>query len=49
LQFFSSGDPHIERIFRAHYLSPALSEHKRQKLQEKLEKAPQSSAVAEVR
>lgn len=41
LQFFSSGDPHIERIFRTHYVSPALSEHKQQKLQEKLEKAPQ--------
>jgi hypothetical protein len=41
LQFFSSGDPQIEKIFRTHYVSPALSERKQQKLQEKLEKAPQ--------
>jgi hypothetical protein len=41
LQFFSGGDPQIEKIFRTHYVSPALSERKQQKLQEKLEKAPQ--------
>ena len=41
LQFFLSGDPQIEKIFRTHYVSPALSERRQQKLQEKLEKAPQ--------
>ena len=41
LQFFSSGDTQIEKIFRTHYVSPALSERNQQKLQEKLEKAPQ--------
>jgi hypothetical protein len=34
LQFFSSGDPQIEKIFRTSYVSPALSERKQQKLQE---------------
>jgi hypothetical protein len=41
LQFSRSGDPQVEKFFRTHYVSPALSEHKQQKLQEKLEKAPQ--------
>jgi hypothetical protein len=41
LQFSKSGDPQIEKVFRTHYVSPALSERKVQKLQEKLEKAPQ--------
>jgi hypothetical protein len=41
LQGFTSGDPQIEKIFRTHYLSPALLERKQQKLQERLEKAPQ--------
>ena len=40
MQFFSSGDPQIEKIFRTHYVSPALSERKQQQLQGKLEKAP---------
>jgi hypothetical protein len=41
LQFSRSGDAQIEKSYRTHYLSPALSERKQQKLQEKLEKAPQ--------
>jgi hypothetical protein len=41
LQFFRSPDPHIEKIFRTCYVSPALSERKQQKLQDKLEKVPQ--------
>jgi len=41
LKFFSSGDPQIERVFRTHYVSPALSPQRQQKLREKLEKAPQ--------
>jgi len=41
LQFFSSGDPQTEKTFRTHYVSPVLSSQKQQKLQEKLERAPQ--------
>jgi len=41
LRFFSSGDPETEKIFRTHYVSPTLSPQKKQKLQEKLERAPQ--------
>jgi hypothetical protein len=41
LQFSSSDHTQIEKTFRTHYVSPALSERKQQKLQEKLEKAPQ--------
>lgn len=41
LQFSKSGDPEIEKHYRTHYVSPALGEQKRQKLQEKLERAPQ--------
>lgn len=40
LQFFSCTTPQIEKTFRTCYVSPALSERKQQKLQEKLEKAP---------
>jgi len=41
LQFSKSGDPEIEKNYRTHYISAALGERKRQKLQEKLERAPQ--------
>jgi hypothetical protein len=41
LQFSISRDTQVEKIFRTHYVSPALSERKQQKLKEKLEKAPQ--------
>jgi hypothetical protein len=41
LQFSKSGDPGIEKNYRTHYVSAALGEQKRQKLQEKLERAPQ--------
>jgi len=40
LQFAISGAPEIERNFRTHYLSPALSERKQENLQKKLEKTP---------
>jgi hypothetical protein len=39
LQFSQSGDPDIERFFRTHYVSPELSENKREKLREKLSRA----------
>jgi hypothetical protein len=41
LRFSLSGDPNIEKAYRTHYVSPELSESKRQKLQERLEKPPQ--------
>jgi hypothetical protein len=41
LQFSRSGDLRIEKVYRTHYISPALSERKQQKLQEKLKKPPQ--------
>lgn len=43
LRFSVSGDPGIERNYRTHYVSPALSERKQQQLTEKL-----SSAAAPV-
>jgi hypothetical protein len=41
LQFSKSGDAGIEKNYRTHYISPSLSEQKKQKLQEKLDQAPQ--------
>jgi hypothetical protein len=41
LRFSMSGEPEIEKFFRTHYISPALSEQKQQNLQAKLEQAPQ--------
>ena len=40
LQFSKSGDPGIEKIYRTHYVSPALSEKKQQRLEEKLNQSP---------
>jgi hypothetical protein len=40
LQFSKSGDPGIERSYRTHFVSPALSEKKQQRLEEKLNQAP---------
>lgn len=39
LQFSRSGDPEIEKSYRTHYISPALSEKKRERLQKKIDKA----------
>ena len=41
LRFSVSGDPGIEKNYRTHYVSPALSERKQQQLQEKLSQAAQ--------
>lgn len=41
LQFTAGGDPEIEQVFRTHYLSPALSERKKESLQERLERPPE--------
>jgi hypothetical protein len=40
LQFSKSGDPGIEKSYRTHFVSPALSEKKQQRLEEKLSQAP---------
>jgi len=42
LRFSKSGDPGIEKNYRTHYVSPALSERKQQQLQAKLDQAPQT-------
>jgi hypothetical protein len=39
LQFSESGDPTIEKGYRTHYVSPALSERKQQQITEKLNRA----------
>jgi hypothetical protein len=41
LQFSKSGDPAIEKSYRTHYVSPALSERKQQQITEKLNRAAQ--------
>ncbi len=41
LRFSKSGRTDIERAYRTHYFSPELSEKKREKLQDKLSKAPE--------
>jgi hypothetical protein len=49
LQFSKSGDPGIERNYRTHYVSPALSERKQERLKEKLSKAEQPVVFQVVR
>jgi hypothetical protein len=41
LQFSKSGDPAIEKSYRTHYVSPALSERKQQQITEKLSRPAQ--------
>lgn len=41
LRFSKCGQTDIERAYRTHYISPELSEKKREKLQDKLGKAPE--------
>jgi hypothetical protein len=45
LQFSRSGDAAIEKNYSTHYISPALSEQKQEKLQEKLNRAPQPVVI----
>lgn len=40
LRFSKSGNPAIENAYRTHYVSPALSETKKKKIEEKLSKPP---------
>jgi hypothetical protein len=39
LRFSKSGDPGIEKSYRTHYVSPALSERKKQQINERFERA----------
>jgi hypothetical protein len=41
LRFSRSGDPTIERLYRTHWVSPELSERKRERLAEKASRAPE--------
>jgi len=41
LQFSKSGDPGIEKSYRTHYLSPALSERRQRQISERVSRAPQ--------
>jgi hypothetical protein len=41
LRFSRSGDPTIERLYRTHWVSPELSEKKRERLAEKASRAPE--------
>jgi hypothetical protein len=41
LLFSQSGDPAIERLYRTHWVSPELSERKRERLTEKASKPPE--------
>jgi len=49
LQFSKSRDPAIEKSYRTHYVSPALSELKQQRLQKKLSEAPRPVVFAILR
>jgi hypothetical protein len=41
LRFSKSGDPSVEREYRTHWVSPALSEKKRERLMEKANRLPE--------
>jgi hypothetical protein len=41
LRFSKSGNPTIERLYRTHWVSPELSERKRERLKEKASKPPE--------
>jgi len=45
LRFSRSGDPAVERLYRTHWVSPALSERKRERLAEKASRAPELVAI----
>ena len=45
LQFSCSGHPTIERLYRTHWVSPQLSEQKRERLRQKASKPPELVVV----
>lgn len=46
LRFSKSGDPAIERAYRTHWVSPALSDRKRERLAERASTPPDLVAIA---
>jgi hypothetical protein len=46
LRFSVSGDEQLERAYRTHWASPELSEQKRERLQEKLSRAPELVVIS---
>jgi hypothetical protein len=46
LRFSVSGDADIERLYRTHWLSPKLSESKRERLQEKASRPPELVVIS---
>ena len=46
LRFSVSGNPTIEQLYRTHWVSPKLSEKKREQLQEKTSRAPELVAIS---
>ncbi len=49
LRFSKSGDPSIERAYRTHWVSPALSERKRKRLSERQSKPPELVVISPIR
>ncbi len=45
LRFSASGDPAIERAYRTHWVSPELSERKREQLAQRLSRPPDLVAI----
>ncbi len=46
LRFSVSGDAGIERLYRTHWVSPKLSERKRERLQEKASRPPELIVIS---
>lgn len=49
LRFSKSGKPSIERAYRTHWVSPALSERKRERLAERQGKPPELVVISPIR
>ena len=49
LRFSESGDPGIERAYRTHWVSPELSERKRERLAERQSRAPDLVVVSPIK
>jgi len=46
LRFSKSGNPDVEKQYRTHWVSPALSERKREKLEEKANRPPELVVIS---
>jgi hypothetical protein len=49
LRFTSSGDPAIERAYRTHWVSPELSERKRERLRQRQSRPPDLVVISPIR